>query len=130
MKKEMTQEQRKFIDSLRRFLAENKIKNNELAREIKKSKGTISHWLNCDYPIPESCVLTIKAFMSGHFKPKPQNMFQSLDEEQFNTFKARLLNYIMQHPSISEKSKVEVYNALQDFQLASPTPTHTPTGEL
>jgi len=120
MKKEMTQEQRQFIDSLRQFLAENHIEQQEIAEDLGKTPGTVSRWMSCEYEIPKTSFMALKAFVSSRTKPSSQNV-NSPPDDQFIRFKTSVLNYIMQHPSISEKSKVEVYNALQDFQLASIT---------
>lgn len=124
------QEQDVVINSLRKYLDENKIDQRDFAKRINKDESTLSRWMTGKYTLNAGNASLIEMKMrygetcdvNAEPKKEPSNLI-------FYQVKTQITNFIMLHPNISEKSKVEVYNALQDFQLASPTPTHTPTGE-
>lgn len=119
MKKQIEQDKQKVIDDLRAFLAENKIEQKEFADEIKKSESTVSRWMNGEYPISEANAILIKLYMASRYNGKTATFCDSVpDDLKFYTFKARLLNYIMEHPAICQQCKVEAYKAIQEFQPA------------
>jgi len=111
-------EQEAIIGALRRFLKENNVDQREFAKRIGKTETTLSRWMNGKHPITKNNATAISFHIGIHPEKKGISCNQNNSNEVlFYTFKARILNHIMQNPKICPQCKIETYKVISEFEM-------------
>lgn len=114
-KKELTPDQKQFTETLRKFLAENKINQVYFADMIGKDNSAISRWLGKGDPIPKSSVLLIQRIMETWSKPSPKQKIK-IDQD---TLEELVAAYEMGKLDLSQLAKLDDIEDFRDRAIAA-----------